>query len=80
MIVFLAKTTTVGIYPTAANACYNVTIQSITGNETEGAAATYAAASGGIAKAYNVGPNVPPSGTTVICRQEISTNRFVFFY
>jgi hypothetical protein len=63
----LAQTTTVKTYPTTAAAFYAVVPCDIDGSETEGAAATYVPRTGSVAYALNLGIQVPPSGTTVVC-------------
>ena len=63
----LAQTTTVTSYPTKAAAFYAVEPCDIDGVESEGAAATYVARAGSVAYALNLGTQVPPSGTTVVC-------------
>jgi hypothetical protein len=62
----LAQTTTAKTYPTAAAAFYAVVPCDIDGGEVEGAAATYSQ-TGSVTYALNLGTQVPPSGTTVVC-------------
>jgi len=63
----LAQTTVVGTYPTTASAFYAVVPCDIDGGEGEGAAATYVPRTGSVAYALNLGTQVPPNGTAVIC-------------
>jgi hypothetical protein len=63
----LGQTTTVKAYPTTAAAFYAVLPCDIDGAETEGAAATYVPQSGAVAYALNLGTQIPPSGTTIVC-------------
>lgn len=63
----LAQTTTVKTYPTTAAAFYAVVPCDIDGAENEGAAVTYVRQTGSVAYALNVGTQVPPSGTTIVC-------------
>ena len=63
----LAQITTVETYPTTATAFYAVVPCDIDGGESEGAAATYVARTGSVAFALNLGNQIPPSGTTVVC-------------
>jgi hypothetical protein len=62
----LAQTTTVTTYPTTAAAFYAVVPCGVDGSESEGSAATYVPRTGSVAYAFNLGTNVPPSGTMVI--------------
>jgi hypothetical protein len=63
----LAQTTTVETYPTTAAAFYAVVPCDIDGSESEGTAVTYVPRTGAVAYAFNLGTQVPPSGTTVVC-------------
>jgi hypothetical protein len=63
----LAQTTTVTTYPTTAAAFYAVVFCDIDGSESEGSAATYVPRAGSVAYAFNLGGDIPPSGTTVVC-------------
>jgi hypothetical protein len=63
----LAQTTTVTSYPTTAAAFYAVIFCDIDGSESEGAAATYVARTTSVAYAFNLGTEIPPSGTMVVC-------------
>lgn len=63
----LAQTTTVKTYPTTAAAFYAVVPCDIDGGEAEGTAASYVPAAGSVAYALNLGSQVPPSGTTIVC-------------
>jgi hypothetical protein len=63
----LAQTTTVATYPTTAAAFYAVVPCGIDGAESEGSAATYVPRTGSVAYAFNLGTEVPPSGTMVVC-------------
>lgn len=63
----LAQTTTVQTYPTTAAAFYAVVPCDLDGGESEGAAATYVPRAGSVSYALNLGTQIPPSGTTVVC-------------
>jgi hypothetical protein len=63
----LAQTTTVETYPMTAAAFYAVVPCDIDGGESEGASATYVPRTGSVAYALNLGTQIPPSGTTVVC-------------
>lgn len=63
----LAQTTTVSTYPTTASAFYAVVPCDIDGGESEGTPATYVPRTGSVAYALNLGTQVPPTGTTVVC-------------
>jgi hypothetical protein len=63
----LAQTTTVRTYPTTAAAFFAVVPCSIDGAEVEGAAATYVPLTGSVTYALNLGTQIPPNGTTVLC-------------
>jgi hypothetical protein len=63
----LAQTTTVSTYPTTAAAFYAVVPCDIDGSESEGSAATYTPRTGSVAYAFNLGTDIPPSGTMVVC-------------
>jgi hypothetical protein len=65
--VMLAQTTTVKTYPTTAASFYGVVRCDIDGSESEGTAATYNPQTGSVTYALNLGTQVPPSGTTVVC-------------
>jgi hypothetical protein len=73
----LATTTTVGTYPTTAAAYYACLETDIGGREIEGGSATYV---NGTATVYaiNVGTQVPPIGTKVVCHAV--GGRWVFRY
>jgi hypothetical protein len=66
----LAQTTTVKAYPTTAAAFYAVVPCDIDGVEVEGAAATYVPRTGSVAYAFNLGTQIPPSDTTVVCHAD----------
>jgi hypothetical protein len=74
----IAQTTTVTTYPTTASAMYAVIPQDIDGAESEGSAATYVPNTGAISYALNLGTQIPPSGTNVICHAV--GGRFCFRY
>jgi hypothetical protein len=74
----LAQTTTVKTYPTTAAAFYAVVPCDIDGGESEGAAVTYVQQTGSICYALNLGTQVPPNGTAVICHA--CGGRWVFRY
>jgi hypothetical protein len=76
-VTFIAKTATKTTYPTVAGAFFWCTIQTVTGAETEGGAATYTS-TGKSVMAFNLGSSVPPSGTPVII--EFVSDRYVFRY
>jgi hypothetical protein len=63
----LAQTTTARSYPTTAGVFYAVVPCDVDATETEGAAASYSPHSGSVAYALNLGTQVPPAGTTVVC-------------
>ncbi len=63
----LGQTTTVSTYPTTASAFYAVMFCDVDGSESEGAAATYVPRTSSVAYAFNLGTNIPPSGTMVVC-------------
>ncbi len=63
----LAQTTTARAYPTTAGVFYAVVPCDIDGPETEGAAVSFVPRAGSVAYALNLGTQVPPSGTTVVC-------------
>ncbi len=63
----LAQTTTVTNYPTTAAAFYAVVFCDIDGSESEGAAAAYVPRTSSVAYAFNLGTQIPPSGTMVVC-------------
>jgi hypothetical protein len=63
----LAQTTTVSAYPTTASAFYAVVPCNIDSVESEGAAATYVPQAGQVTYAFNLGTQIPPSGTTIVC-------------
>ena len=63
----LAQTTTVNAYPTSASAFYAVTPCDIDGGESEGSAATYVPRTSSVTYAFNLGTQIPPSGTMVVC-------------
>jgi hypothetical protein len=65
--VMLAQTTTVETYPTTAASFYAVVRCDIDGSESEGAAASYNPQTGAVTYAFNLGTQVPPNGTTVVC-------------
>ncbi len=61
------ETTMVAIYPTVASAYYAIRPADISGAETEGGAATYTLLTGTPFYALNLGTQVPPQGTPIIC-------------
>lgn len=63
----VAQTTYVSSYPTTAAVEFAVIPCDVDGPETEGAAATYVPRTGTLAFALNLGTQVPPVGTIVIC-------------
>jgi hypothetical protein len=63
----LAETTYVNTYPTTANVFYACYSCELSGNESEGAAATYVHDSSAVFYAYNLGTTVPPVGSHVVC-------------
>lgn len=63
----LGQTATVQTYPTTATAFYAVVPCDIDGSQSEGAAAAYVPRTGSVAYALNLGTQIPPSGTTVVC-------------
>ena len=63
----LAQTVAVSSYPSSASVFYAVVPCDVDGGETEGDAATYVARTGSVTYAINLGPQVPPEGTMVIC-------------
>lgn len=63
----LAQTTTVKTYPTMAESVYAVVPCDIDGPETEGASVSFVPRPGAVAYALNLGAQIPPSGTTVVC-------------
>jgi hypothetical protein len=63
----LAQTTTVQKYPTTASAFYAVVPCDIDGSESEGATASYNPQTGSVTYAFNLGTQVPPNGTTIVC-------------
>jgi hypothetical protein len=63
----LAQTTAVKNYPTTATAFYAVVPCDIDGGENEGSAATYVPRTSSVAYAFNLGTQIPPSGTMVVC-------------
>lgn len=63
----LAQTTTVTTYPGRASAFYAIVPCDIDGGEQEGDAATYVPRDGSVAYAFNLGSQIPPSGTMVVC-------------
>jgi hypothetical protein len=60
----VGKTVSQGAYPTAAGRFYALTVQAVTGNETEGSAEALDD-EGGTVLAANLGTAVPPVGTAV---------------
>jgi len=74
----IVVTTTVDTYPTDANVMYGVIEQIVTGSEDEGATPTVGSAGGPVFYALNVGTQVPPNGTKLVCHQV--GNRWVFRY
>lgn len=74
----LAQTTTVTTYPTSASAFYAVIPLDVNGQELEGQPATYVPSTGAVTYALNLGTQIPPSGTTVICHAV--GGRFCFRY
>lgn len=63
----LAQTTTVKTYPTSASAFYAVVPCDVDGPETEGAPASYGIQAGSVSFAINLGTQIPPVGTTIVC-------------
>ncbi len=63
----LAQTTTMKTYPTSASAFYAIVPCDVDGSETEGAAAAYVPRTGSVSFAINLGTQIPPVGTTVVC-------------
>lgn len=74
----LAKTTTITTYPTAAAAYYAVIPADAGGTETEGQPASYVPRTGNVLLALNLGSQIPPAGTYVICHAV--GGRWVFRY
>lgn len=75
----VGRTVTVSTYPTVAKACYAIQIDSIAGNDVEGATPTFASASHPNIFAWNVGKSIPPSGTEVVVASAPG-GRWVFQY
>lgn len=75
----VGKTRTISAYPTTAKAWYGIDTNSISGDEAEGAAATFAGRSEPALRALNLGSNIPPVGTVVRVDREAG-GRWVFTY
>lgn len=60
-------TTTVISYPTTAAVMFAIIPQDVNGSEQEGAAASYVPRSDSVTYALNLGTQVPPVGTEIIC-------------
>ena len=73
----LGTTTTVTTYPTSASAFYALFNTVVGGTEVEGGGASYVPGTA-VTYALNVGSQVPPSGTRVICHAV--GGRWVFRY
>jgi hypothetical protein len=63
----LAVTTTVDTYPTSPSAFYAANPAEFNSDETEGAPATLVSDTSTLLFAYNLGTEVPPAGTQVVC-------------
>lgn len=63
----LAQTVAIGTYPTTLNVAYDCVAVEIDGEEDEGATATYVATSSNAFLAVNLGSQIPPVGTILIC-------------
>src|SRR5262249_21616655 len=77
-VAILAQTRVAVSYPTVPAAFYACTPLQVDGPETEGAAVTYSGDSSRTILAFNLGTQVPPSGTRIIAHA--CGGRWVFRY
>lgn len=77
----LARTVTIGTYPTAVPRVFMVVPVSVSVSEVEGATPTLTAAANSEAfGAVCIGKNVPPSGTNVLLSHDSNSGLWVFRY